>query len=297
MPTGAIDPRAIERDWPLTGVEIMGQFEAYRTRAVTRLRAEEGEFVAKCDPHADSLRVSERLELVERLRATGYRHAPAVVRTRTGAMVARWHSQTVWILECVPFPLTADGRPDPQVWEELGTAGARLNGYHDERVAFEVPVDAALHEMAEWARGRSFEQPYLDLLGRLRHLGWLQGSAVIHGEINEANAARRGDGCPVLLDWDNAGCGPTALEYGSPLVMRFVSLDDLQLDHAVAEAFYGAYLGAGGEVDPELAVDVGLYTALRYMRFAETERRWRRAWHAAEHRSELVAAVASIVSA
>ena len=105
---------------------------------------------------------------------------------------------------------------------------------------------------------------------------------LIHGEINVANAGRRANGEVALLDWDQAGVGPLALEYGYPLIAAFVS-EDLVVDHGSAGSFYAGYTDAGGQIDHDRLFDAALFHALRYMWFGDVDRRWERILHAVEH--------------
>lgn len=284
-----IEASTIQGAWPLTGVTLGAGLPAYRTRAVVVVRADQGVFVAKLDPNADPVKLAQRLGLVERLRASGYPSAPAVVPTIADDNLIVVEGACLWLLEYIPQSLRPS--PGPDAWADLGEAAALLNAFNDESVLFGIPVGAALAEMAAWVRGRWFEAPYLALLRGISHLASLPASAVIHGEINGANAARRADGTAVLLDWDQAGFGPTALEYGYPLITAFLSVGEFAFDERAAVSFYTAYVAAGGNVDPDLAFDAALFHALRYMRFAEVDERWRRACYAVEHRDLLRSAI------
>lgn len=77
----------------------------------------------------------------------------------------------------------------------------------------------------------------------------------------------------MLLDWDQSGVGPPALEYGYPLVTCHIS-ESLHIDEVAPSSFYGAYRAAGGTVDASLTIDAALFHALRYMWFADTPVRW-----------------------
>ena len=110
-----------------------------------------------------------------------------------------------------------------------------------------------------------------------------------HGEINEANARRREDGTVVLIDWDQAGRAPAALEYGYPLITVFVSEDEHTFDDRSARAFLGGYVEAGGVIDARQMFNAALFHALRYMWWGATERRWARILDAVDREAELCA--------
>ncbi len=129
-------------------------------------------------------------------------------------------SRIITLLEYIPAPLIT-GDPDRTAgWRDLGAAAARLNTIKDYDVPFAVPVGGSAEELAAQAEGAPLEEGVRSLLGRVeRHMD-LDEVGLIHGEINEANARRRADGEVVLRDWDQAGVGPVALEYGYPLIQR-----------------------------------------------------------------------------
>ncbi len=113
----------------------------------------------------------------------------------------------------------------------------------------------------------------------------------VHGEINLANSPVSAEGRIFLLDWDQAGTGPWALEPGYPLITTFLS-EDLVFDAASASAFYGSWT-KGKPVDPDrkdLIFTAAILHALRYLPFGDHSRRWARICHALEHRNELLAA-------
>lgn len=115
----------------------------------------------------------------------------------------------------------------------------------------------------------------------------LDEEGLIHGEINGANAGRRANGEVALLDWDEAGVGPLALEYGYPLIAAFIS-EELVIDHDSARSFYRGYTDAGGYIDHDRLFDAALFHALRYMWFGDVDRRWARIMHALEHENCLI---------
>lgn len=179
----------------------------------------------------------------------------------------------------------------PRAWQALGQVAAELNAITQYPEPFAVPVDAAVAALAERCSGETFEAEVRRLLPRLAELGRPRRRGLIHGEVNLANARLRGDGTVALVDWDQAGAGPLALEYGYPLIAQFISASTLDFDGAASTDFYRGYAAGGGTVDADLIFTAALFHALRYMWFADTDARWRRIVWALEREGELVDAV------
>lgn len=268
--------------WPLTGVVVAGAVSSYPTRQVLRIRADQGDFVVKIDnAPRPAPALEERLSVLDHLAGRRFRHAPGLLRTAAGE-AAHWSSaRSITVLELVPHPVETTG------WRHLGAAAARLNRIPGWPVPFAVPVDRALGEIAGRAAGTAFERGVRSLLGRVERLVDGGRSGLIHGEINLANAGRRSNGEIVLLDWDEAGTGSLALEYGYPLITSFVT-ESLVVDEEGARNFYGGYRGEGGHVDGHLVFTAALFHALRSVWFGDLERRWARIQYALEHEDRLI---------
>ena len=80
-----------------------------------------------------------------------------------------------------------------------------------------IPIAVALRHQVERAVGTTNEAAVRALVARLGPLADLPATGIVHGEANPTNARRRADGRIVLLDWDEAGCGPLALEHEADL--------------------------------------------------------------------------------
>jgi Ser/Thr protein kinase RdoA (MazF antagonist) len=287
-----IDLDALAARWSLRDVAIADTRSSYPTRHVFVVDSHRGRFVAKLVTSArDRDRLSLAVQVLDLLADRGFRHAPTVLRTEEGDAVVSTASGSMCLLEFVPGQLTSSGPPSVQTWRALGSVAALLNGNVGITVEYGIPTRSALKELAEWARGRPIESGVLAILERLKGLEDPHPSGLIHGEINEANAATRDDGTVVLLDWDAAGRGETFLEYGYPLITAFVSARDLTFHVTAASAFYRAYVEAGGVIEPSKVFPAALLHALRYMRFADSELRWRRICHALDREEELCSVV------
>lgn len=269
-------------NWPVTGAVVIGEESSYPTRRVLHILCDQGDFAAKVDSESGSADTEQRLAVLDHVASRGFRHAPALLRTFAGMRAACTALGTITLLEYIPAPvITGDAGPHV-AWRDLGTVAARLNGLADYSVPFAPAVHRVAPELAARAAGTPFEAGVRSLLGRIETLAEVEEVGLIHGEINGTNAGRRADGEVVLLDWDQAGVGPLALEYGYPLIAAFVS-EDLVVDHLSARAFYAGYTEAGGQILHERLFDAALLHALRYMWFGDVNRRWERILHAVEH--------------
>jgi len=282
-------PRDLETAWPLTGVSVGEALPSFPTRGVFRVHADQGEFVAKVNrvPRPD-LADADQMYVLEYLAERGFAHAPVLLRTRRGQRIARIHGNVVSVIEFLPKAVHEDV-PTSDTWSRLGAAAARLNAFVDYPLPFAVALSATLAQLASRVKGLPFEARFLELLARAAELERLPPDALVHGEINEANARRKTDGTVVLIDWDQAGRAPAAMEYGYPLITVFVSEDEHTFDDRSAGAFLGGYVEAGGVLDPRQMFNAALFHALRYMWWGSTARRWARIVNAAGREAELCA--------
>lgn len=281
------DVSLLEEHWPLTGATIGDSFGGRFGRRVFVIHADQGSFAAKVNddpPPVDA--ATAELDVLDYLAARGFRHAPTLLRTREGASLVHTGTRSVVMLEFVPGKL--GDQPHVHAWEGLARATAALNAYTDyPGQSAQAFVDHLPDELREKVRGQRMEREFLRLLERIEPLRSATQRSLVHGEVNFANSGCRTDGTVVLLDWDGTGTGPTALDYGYPLITQFVDEKDHTLDRATAEAFYGAYADAGGVVDVEMAFLAALFQALFLMWFFNTDGRWTRIKWAVEHESEL----------
>ena len=227
------------------------------------------------------------------LAGRGFPHIPALLCTRDGAPLVYSAGQRVCLMEYIPHGLPGfTEAPDrqAQAWQALGQAAAALNAITGYPYAHPITVSGAIAELTAWVEGRPFELRFLALVSRLGALEHSQPIGLIHAEINTANARRRDDGTVVLLDWDEAGNGPAMLEAGYPLITVFLSEQDLMFQHRQAAAFYRGYTGGVSlsRGDRELIFNADLLHALRYMSFANVERRWERICYAVDHEAMLL---------
>ena len=289
-----INPQFIQSHWPLSHVTLGDVAQTYPTRQVVRVRADEGDFVAKVDAGPPVEASARRMMFIyDFLADRDFPHAPALLRTRNGAPLVYGASQSVCLMEYIPHGLpgfTEPPDPQAQVWQALGQAAAALNAITGYPYAHPITVSGVVAELTAWVKGHSFESHFLALVSRLGALEHSRPIGLIHAEINPANARRRDDGTVVLLDWDEAGNGPAMLEAGYPLITVFLSEVDFTFQRGQAAAFYRGYTGGAGmsERNRQLLFTAALLHALRYMRFANVERRWERICYAVAHEAMLL---------
>lgn len=242
-----------------------------------------GPVAAKVFTDVDPEIVEEGLRTLAEVGDQGFDHAPRLLRSMSGAYAAATSAGAVALMEYVPISATSS----EQFWEDLGGVLACLNRISAPR-PFAIPIGVALSHQIERATGTPYATGVRELVHRLEPLGRLPRDGVVHGEGNPSNAGRRLNGQLVLLDWDQAGVGPAALDYSYPLITQQIS-EALDVDTAAIRGFYGSYKAAGGGVDPSALMNAALFHALRYMWFANTDVRWARIRYALEVEHDLVA--------
>lgn len=282
-----VHPSEFEAAWALTGVTIGDALPSHPTRRVFKVHSDQGVFVAKVDaaPRSD-IAYADQLYVLDYLAGRNFGHAPALLRTSAGHRFSSIGNNTLYLLEYIPRAVD-DGTQPTDMWRGLGEAAARLNAHGDYSAPFAIPIEGALDELARRAAGWPFEGRFRALLARLTQLTHLPPNALVHGEINCANARRRADGTVVLVDWDQTGTTAAAMEYGYPLVNVFLSEDDLAFDDRSASAFYKSYLDSGGVIEPPHLFSAALFHALRYMWWGDTWQRWERILHAVKREDEI----------
>lgn len=273
----------------MTSATIGTSFGGPFGRRVFVVHADQGTFAAKVNespPLGDE--AAAKLEVLDYLAARSFRHVPALLRTRSGASLVHTGTRSVVVLEFIPGRFDDDGPPQVAAWQALARATAALNAHtdypHQTGQAF---VDEVPDQLRQKVRGNQIEREFLSLLNRIEPLQRATQRSLIHGEVNFANSGYRADGTAVLLDWDGAGTGPTALDYGYPLITQFIDENDRTFHRDIAEAFYGAYADAGGVIDVEMAFLGAIFQALFLMWFFNTDGRWTRIQWAVAHEAEL----------
>ncbi len=287
----------LHEHWPLTGATIGASFGGPFARRVFVVHSDQGTFAAKVNDDPPPVEAAAvELDVLGYLAARNYRHAPGLLRTRSGASLVHTGARSVAILDFVPGRFDQNGPSRASAWYGLARATAVLNAHtdypHESGQAF---VDQVPNELREKVRGHRIESEFLALLTRIEPLQQARQRGLVHGEVNFANSGYRTDGTVVLLDWDGAGTGPTALDYGYPLITQFIGEHDRTVDRQSAEAFYGAYTDAGGVVDVEMAFLAAVFQALFLMWFFNSDGRWERVQWAVEHEADLCALIEGAV--
>lgn len=285
-----VDLRFVTEHWPLSGVSFGESFVSYPTRRVVQVHANEGTFVAKIN--SEPLTMEESLKsyaIFDFLQARDFTHAPALLKTLAGESVLYTEGQSVAIMEYID-----GGHPEATIatWQELGRIAARLNALTDYPFAYAIPTKGVIVELTEEAQSHVHKAQFLEFIALLSPLLDDPRQGLVHGEINLTNAMRRRNGELVLIDWDEAGTGTTVLEAGYPLVVVFLT-EELHFQQELARAFYNGYYGdrLPSAAEKDLLFRTALLHALRYMRFANQEKRWRRVCYAVEHKERLLTSI------
>ncbi len=291
----------VERHWDLDRVVPGAILQHYPTRRIVSIRSDQGAFVVKAYDDESALglvrpsvaQIDRHLHIFDYLAIKGFAHAPSLLKSKTGSRFVRTEGMTVYILEQI------EGSPPPataETWAELGRLARRLNSFTDYPHPYGIPVAGTIAELTRKAEHYPFRKDVLHLVSTLGSLAD-QPTCLIHGEINLANAVMSPQSRISILDWDQAGNGPWALEAGYPLITTFLS-EDLVFDAASAAAFYGSWTGHEGlsAEQKELVFTAAVLHALRYLEFGDQSRRWAGIQHALSHKDDLLAAVGGATS-
>jgi Ser/Thr protein kinase RdoA (MazF antagonist) len=285
-----INQRFVTDHWPLTKVSLGETLQSYPTRKVVRLHAQEGEFVAKI--YLEPLpfeTVMKTYAIFDFLASRHFPHIPFLLKTKDGNPLVYTAQQSVAVMEFID-----GGAPEstPATWQSLGQVAAELNSITDFPFPYGVPTDGVIQELTDEADHHPARAQFLAFIDLLLPLLDYPGQGLIHGEINLSNSMRRRNGELVLVDWDEAGTGATVLEAGYPLLIVFLT-EDLYFHQDLVAAFYRGYYGKNppGASEIELIFRSALLHALRYMIFANQQKRWERICYAVAHKDSLLAAI------
>lgn len=115
--------------------------------------------------------------------------------------------------------------------------------------------------------------------------------AIVHGQPSPGNLVQRPDGSVTLLDWDESGTGPIALDLGYPLIcVLLTEKPDWREDRA--RAFYRGYRdrSTGSLPSPDDVFAAALLHGMRSAMFANQTARLRRVRYALNEGDRLIRA-------
>jgi hypothetical protein len=285
-----IDPQFLTDHWSLSNVSLGETFQSYPSRKVVRVHAQEGEFVAKVDHQPPSFEtVMQTYAIYDFLGSRHFSHIPSLVKATNGNPLVYSDQQCVTVMEFIDggYP-----EPTPATWQGLGQIAAKLNSMPGFPYSYGVPTQGVIQELTAEADNYPDKARFLAFVDLLHPLADYSQQGLIHGEINLSNSMRRRNGELVLIDWDEAGTGATVLEAGYPLLTVFLT-ESLYFHQELAAVFYQAYYGQNqpGGHEKELLFRSALLHALRYMKFANQQKRWERICYAVAHKDSLLAAI------
>jgi hypothetical protein len=257
---------------------------------VIQVHANEGAFVAKIDSQPPLFEIAQQTYAIfDYLAARSFSHIPTLLKTRNGKSLYYAQHQSVAIMEYI-----GGGHPEANVsiWQELGSIAARLNSFTDYPFSHSIPIQGVIEELTEQAKRHPYKLQFLEFIALLLPLLDSSTQGLIHGEINLANSMRRQNGQLVLIDWDAVGTSATVLEMGYPLLNVFLT-EDLYFQREQASAFYRSYYDEKwpSPAEKDLLFRAALLHGLRYMRFANQQKRWLRVCYAVAHKDSLLAAI------
>jgi Ser/Thr protein kinase RdoA (MazF antagonist) len=279
-----LSKQLVEKNWPLTDVSVGQVLQEFGERVVTVITAKEGRFVTKVSDQWRSEDVSaEHASIFDFLKQKNFEHVPRILKTKTGRNYQNVHGHPVYILEFI------DGREPPRTkanCRRLGEIAGSLHTIRGYPYSYLFSVADVMPELYEIASTLPFGQEYEQIVRTLPDFEALPDS-LIHGEIL-GNCVERPDGGIVIIDWDEAGIGTRVLDLGHPLVQAFLS-EDLEFEEENARAFYEGYFSRNSLDDREIdhVFDAGLFYALRYIIYGNTDKRWKRVQFAVENRELL----------
>ena len=272
----------IEKNWPLTKVEIGNIFQAKEARVVCKIKSAEGVFVLKS---IGSLRTEEEIKrdtkILNFLASSGFFHAPRLLKTRKGEDFEYLDGSHLYLMEFV------EGKPPLETvenWSKLGEITAQLHDLSGYDVDSLFLPAKEIDKMLKESNSFSFSDEYKKLLCYLPDFASLSKS-IIHTDIGLHNAIEKSDSSLTLLDWDDSGRGPSVLDLGYPLICQFIT-SGLVFKREMAQAFYNSYFS--GKSFPisekKFIFDAALFFALAYLKYGDVDSNWKRIKFAVKNR-------------
>jgi Ser/Thr protein kinase RdoA (MazF antagonist) len=210
-------------------------------RAVIAVRSDQGELVVKIAGGVpDEKAYRQALTVYPFLDASGFHFVPKALKSREGEIVVDIHSKLVYVTELVRGTL---GDFAKDFLRELGGAVAYLHSL----VGFDFPSPVStrlvISELSERELRAPFHARYRELVNSLPDFESM-ALGLIHTDIHPGQCVKRSDGSFAIVDWDDAGIGPLALDLGMPIVQAFVDEHSLDLKEVEAASFYRGYASA-----------------------------------------------------
>jgi Ser/Thr protein kinase RdoA (MazF antagonist) len=281
-----------QETWGLSGTLVEDAVsEIEKSRSVGLVTSREGKFVYKvADVWKTKEAMDQDLAVFTLLPQKGFTHIPGLVKTKSGDAYQEIEGRYVYLMECIEG---VHPEPTAETYAKLGDLTADLHMITDYPYKAEFqPAAIGEKNLRTIAERVPFKDEYLKLLATLPAFDSLPES-LVHTDIALVNVMERPNGEFVLLDLEEMGMGVRILDVALPLIHRFVS-EDLVFSEENARAFYRAYLAKISltEAEKELFFPAALFTALMYIVYGDTTKRWHRIQWALENRAQLESVIA-----
>ncbi|MBP6943161.1 MAG: phosphotransferase [Candidatus Buchananbacteria bacterium] len=281
-----ITPEFITANWPLTNVRIEKLLQQSGTRSTHVLTANEGKFVLKIADHSKNQTDIERDTFVFNfLREQKYKHLPELLLAQNGDHYIPVKEQFAFVLGYIEG---VHPQSVVSTWHRMAELTAQLHQITEYPFGTTITVTTERPKFLEDTSRLRFEKEYQQLAQELPDFTDVP-QRLIHTDIGLHNTIQRSDGELIFVDWDDAGVGARILDLGYPLICQFIS-HDLVIDTANAKAFYARYqeLEPLTKTEKEQLFDAGLFFALMYSKYGDSEKNWQRIQFAIQNKSQLI---------
>jgi len=283
MPKFELTPQAIEKFWPLTGVQLGSVLQQSGERLTGEVFSREGKYVYKI---ADPIKTAEAMmrdtAVFDILNEKKFAHIPLLLKTQKGEDFQQIDQKFVYLLEYI------EGKnpdPTPETYSKLAKIMAELHDVRDYPYTTDFKTSGIVPDLYKNSENYAFGAEYRSVLDRLPNFD-IFPQALIHTDIHPSNSIQKPDGDIVLVDWDDVGVGTRVLDLGVMAGNLFISEDGIYKEEN-ARAFFKTYLNR-----QELSIlevnhifDAGLFFACMYIIYGKgPDVRWPRIQSAIENR-------------
>lgn len=241
---------AILSHWPVGPILQAERYHPDSDRLVVRLRTQEGAFLLRGLPASTPEATIRSNTAAHRFLGNTHGLAQQLIPLPDGRDYLQLDGYWYYLMEFIQGRLLQETPEDEYA---LGCLARRLHSLTGS--SSPSPLAHDKHRFDSWFGDKPFKAAFDAILAALPE-AW-PDRCFIHTDLGPHNAVMDTDGHVRLIDLDDAGVGPRALDLGWPFIMQFVDFNhqtgDMRYRYDLALAYlrgyYGSTLPSPGEYD------------------------------------------------
>ena len=266
-----ISAKVFEDIWGLKNVKIKKILQQSNDRIVGIIQSKTGKYVFKTAGSWKNLRgVIKDTKIFRILRKKGFQYLPVLIETNKGENFVKFGKKYLYLLEYIEGK---NAKPTAQTYKKLAAITAELHKVKN--FPFKTDFDPTKIIKNLCKKTFSFSAEYRQIARTLPNFKTMP-QTVIHTDIAPLNSIQKRNGKIILVDWDDAGIGPTALDLGA--VLNEIIKENTSFNRNNLQSFYRAYFRYRriSKKEKTAIFDGCLFFALMYIVHGDTIKRWKR---------------------